>query len=192
MNLTNPRRVRRLATGILIALLFLLPIVYVVMISLESSAVPGPPPRAAGTTQRRQLRLGVAARGPRAAGGEHHHLFHLGRRHINRAELVDRLPRCPSASSVVVANIPVVRHRALPTSSHHPPVHRSTRPRPVRQPHRLHPAARGTGSTVGRDPADGISSIRSRRSWTRPPGWTAPATRGTWPGSSPRWHGQGL
>ena len=37
MNLTNPRRVRRLATGILNALLFLLPIVYVVMISLESS-----------------------------------------------------------------------------------------------------------------------------------------------------------
>jgi raffinose/stachyose/melibiose transport system permease protein len=37
MNLSNPRRVRRLATGILIALLFLLPIVYVVMISLESS-----------------------------------------------------------------------------------------------------------------------------------------------------------
>jgi raffinose/stachyose/melibiose transport system permease protein len=37
MKLSNPRRLRRLATGILIALLFLLPILYVVLISLESS-----------------------------------------------------------------------------------------------------------------------------------------------------------
>ena len=35
--LSNPRRMRRLATGILIALLFLVPMLYVVMISLESS-----------------------------------------------------------------------------------------------------------------------------------------------------------
>jgi raffinose/stachyose/melibiose transport system permease protein len=37
VRLSNPRRMRRLATGILIALLFLVPILYVVMISLESS-----------------------------------------------------------------------------------------------------------------------------------------------------------
>jgi raffinose/stachyose/melibiose transport system permease protein len=36
MQLSNPRRARRLATGILIALLFLIPVVYVIMISLES------------------------------------------------------------------------------------------------------------------------------------------------------------
>jgi raffinose/stachyose/melibiose transport system permease protein len=37
MHLSNPRRTLRLATGILIALLFLVPMLYVVMISLESS-----------------------------------------------------------------------------------------------------------------------------------------------------------
>jgi raffinose/stachyose/melibiose transport system permease protein len=37
VHLSNPRRVRRWATGILIALLFLVPILYVVEISLESS-----------------------------------------------------------------------------------------------------------------------------------------------------------
>jgi raffinose/stachyose/melibiose transport system permease protein len=36
MQLSNPRLMRRLATGTLIALLFLVPIVYVIMISLES------------------------------------------------------------------------------------------------------------------------------------------------------------
>ena len=38
MQLGNPLRMRRLATGILVALIFLVPIVYVVMISFESSA----------------------------------------------------------------------------------------------------------------------------------------------------------
>lgn len=37
MHLSNPRRAWRAATGVLIALLFLIPILYVVMISLESS-----------------------------------------------------------------------------------------------------------------------------------------------------------
>lgn len=36
MQMNNPLRVRRIATGILIALLFLVPIVYVIMISLQS------------------------------------------------------------------------------------------------------------------------------------------------------------
>lgn len=38
MQLGNPLRMRRLATGVLVALIFLVPIVYVVMISFESSA----------------------------------------------------------------------------------------------------------------------------------------------------------
>jgi raffinose/stachyose/melibiose transport system permease protein len=37
IRLSNPRRMRRLATGLLVALLFLIPMLYVVMISLESS-----------------------------------------------------------------------------------------------------------------------------------------------------------
>jgi raffinose/stachyose/melibiose transport system permease protein len=38
MEMSNPLRVRRLATGVLIALIFLVPIVYVIMISFESPA----------------------------------------------------------------------------------------------------------------------------------------------------------
>ena len=64
MHLSNPKRMLRLATGILIGLLFLVPMLYVVMISLESShqflahpMVPPVPPSAGNF---------AAARGHRA------------------------------------------------------------------------------------------------------------------------------
>ena len=51
-----------LATGILIVLLFLVPIVYVIMISLESFGQFLAHPRAPRAAQRGELRLSVATR----------------------------------------------------------------------------------------------------------------------------------
>ena len=57
----------------------------------------------------------MAAGRPRAASGEHHHLFHLSGCHIHGAQFADRFPRRSPTSSLVFANIPVIRHRPVPT-----------------------------------------------------------------------------
>ena len=83
----------RLTTAILIGLLFIVPIVYVVMISLESPnqfldhpLVPPVPPSVQNFSSAYQQ----GDLGPEVA--KHHHLFGLGGGDLDGTEPADRLP----------------------------------------------------------------------------------------------------
>ena len=170
-------RVRRFATAILIALLFLVPIVYVIVISLESSGqflahplVPLVPPSVGNFGSAWQQ----GNLGPEVVNTI---IYSISAAAISTA--LSLLIAFPVARRLIRWASPVfavVRDRALPALTHHPPLYRVTLPTPLRQPDRVHLAARGAGSALRRDPADRLYLFYSDRTGTRPPGWTGPVT----------------
>ena len=155
--LRNWRRVWRLTTAILIALLFLVPIVYVVMISLESPnqfldhpLVPPVPPSVQNFSSAYQ-------QGDLGAEVVNTIIYSVSAAAISTGlSLLIAFPIARKLIRLVVVGVCLVRDRDLPAPPDYPAVYRGARPPFVRQSDRVHSVACRTGPAPRCYPVDGL------------------------------------